>query len=866
MHIHDLLNMNYRSKSLTFLFEETLKAARAGDFELASSIAMLFPPRDGMAPAAKRLYDAISKSYANIMPHSAAKGRSPFAPTRKHNWPKISVITPSYNQGKYIRETITSVLSQGYPNLEYIVIDGGSNDETVSIIKENENDIAYWTSEKDRGQSDAINKGFKKATGEILTWLNSDDQFAPNALFQMALAFMTSDADLIAGICEVHENGVLRHRHVTSCSEGHLPINALLDLDKGWNAGQFFFQPEVFFKKILWDRAGSHVREDCYYSMDYELWCRFAAVGAKLRVIGVPIINFRAHPEQKTADPNKFRAELIPVQKRFVDDWLGGSSPSLDRPQPDTSRRIKVAMINDHGFQYGAGIAHQRIAGAFDMAGFVVESLCIKDFMAGDADTPTAISNILRELSTLAPDIVIFGNMHSQWKKEADLVFEVQKTYMTYWLTHDFWLFTGRCPYVGDCAKYLSGCDESCPTADEYPALPRQEIAGAWRDKRSLLAGCRNLTILANSNWARSFSEKYLATFENNVTVERITLGVSPDQFQKTDKNEAKRKLKVPQGSFTIAFSVSSISEKRKGARLLVSALHLLDSENITLLIIGNCDEPLHLPDLHVVELGYVDNCRVLVDALNAADVFVGPSREETLGQVFLEAAMCGTPSIGFAGSGVDDAVIDGITGLLVEDQSEIHLAAAILSLIRNPEFSAHLAETAYVHARNHFTFESSFRSFFEVFKKQGLIDYWKLPHKLSFHKESALLKESPWSAVKGISLPEGPYPEYGLDHTFRWCHGEEIVIEIRHNNASHVVLTCKNTLFESQNLLFRSEGRDLTVLPLARDEQKEISIPLPESPININQLEIRAESKLETPDAGKRHLAFMLLDVKVEE
>ena len=98
------------------------------------------------------------------------------------NHPKISIITPSFNQGRYIEQTIRSVIEQDYPNLEYIIIDGGSTDETVDIIKKYQDRIAFWVSEADSGQSDAINKGFLKSSGEIINWLNSDDYMAPGTL------------------------------------------------------------------------------------------------------------------------------------------------------------------------------------------------------------------------------------------------------------------------------------------------------------------------------------------------------------------------------------------------------------------------------------------------------------------------------------------------------------------------------------------------------------------------------------------------------------------------------------------------------------------------------------------------------------
>ena len=121
-------------------------------------------------------------------------------------FPRISVVTPSFNQGKYIRETIESVLSQNYPNLEYIVIDGGSTDSTLAVIDDYVDRLNYFVSEKDNGQSHAINKGFAQATGDIFCWLNSDDQFAPNALWSMAIAFYTNRTDLVAGICEIYES------------------------------------------------------------------------------------------------------------------------------------------------------------------------------------------------------------------------------------------------------------------------------------------------------------------------------------------------------------------------------------------------------------------------------------------------------------------------------------------------------------------------------------------------------------------------------------------------------------------------------------------------------------------------------------
>src|SRR5688572_2633651 len=114
-------------------------------------------------------------------------------------YPKISIITPSYNQGEYIEKTILSVLEQNYPNLEYIIIDGGSTDNSTEIIRKYADRITYWISEPDKGQSDAINKGLKLATGDIVNWLNSDDYYEPGALFKVAEAFNNPEVNVFAG-------------------------------------------------------------------------------------------------------------------------------------------------------------------------------------------------------------------------------------------------------------------------------------------------------------------------------------------------------------------------------------------------------------------------------------------------------------------------------------------------------------------------------------------------------------------------------------------------------------------------------------------------------------------------------------------
>ncbi len=184
------------------------------------------------------------------------------------SYPKISIVTPSFNQGKFLEKTILSVLEQGYLNLEYIIIDGGSTDESVEIIKKYSDRLAYWVSEPDRGQSHAINKGFERATGEIFGWLNSDDWYHPGALQAVAEAFMAnSDAGAVVGAGElVDEAGNV----LITAARNEVTVETLYD----W-IDNFFWQPSCFFLKRVWDTCGP-LDESVHFAMDLDLWIKIA--------------------------------------------------------------------------------------------------------------------------------------------------------------------------------------------------------------------------------------------------------------------------------------------------------------------------------------------------------------------------------------------------------------------------------------------------------------------------------------------------------------------------------------------------------------------------------------------------------------
>ena len=177
---------------------------------------------------------------------------------------RISVITPSYNQAAYLEKTIQSVISQGYDDLEYILIDGGSTDGSLEIIEKYKEHFTFWVSEKDNGQSHAINKGFEKATGDIITWLNSDDQFLPNALHKVAAEF---EKDTNKEVFVVHGKTILFGEKMQDKEFGASKTDFL----ERSLAGLPFPQPSSFFRKELIEKYGK-LKQEFHFGMDYEFF------------------------------------------------------------------------------------------------------------------------------------------------------------------------------------------------------------------------------------------------------------------------------------------------------------------------------------------------------------------------------------------------------------------------------------------------------------------------------------------------------------------------------------------------------------------------------------------------------------------
>lgn len=710
-----------------------------------------------------------------------------------HPWPRISVVTPSFNQGAFIEETILSVANQGYPNVEHIVVDGGSTDATRGVIERHRPNLARTLVEPDAGQSDAINKGFALATGSILTWLNSDDMLAPGALAAVALAFETSGADVVAGVCRLQRAGETVQEHMTSCDDGPLPLDDLLDLEGCWLAGQFFYQPEVMFTRRIFDLAGGRVDPGAFYSMDYDLWVRLARVGARLHVIGRPVALYRVHEGQKTATPEGYRAELPRVRDRHLRE-LGGQEP-----RPPRSRgkgKLRIAFFNDIGFQYGAGIAHRRIAASLMALGHEVVPIAgMRADPQGDL-AKVAPGAVVSRLAEVEADLVVCGNFHGAGMGP-DVLAAISARFETAFVMHDLWLLTGRCAYPGNCGRYRLGCDEACDCPGHYPRLDAREVRRAWEMKRLLLTAERPPVLLADSRWLAGEARRTLgvdpriaaeggASGRAMPEIDWIRYGFELDVFTPRDRVMCRELLGLPRDRFIIATASASVRDPRKGLSHLAESLLRLDLPDVLVVAAGwfGRGEAPPIPGMRA--LGYTEDPRRLAMLYSAADLFVGPSLEEAFGQVYVEAAACGTPSVGYPVGGVPEALADGISGRIAAGVSPAALADAIEELYDDGALRRCMGAWGRAWAESEWSMESAGHRF------MGALRTMRVGERLGIARKTGFVLPRPavppvqyiggrsprWTPVSGFGAWQGEIPTQRIPRSI-WSHGPVSSFEI---------------------------------------------------------------------------------------
>lgn len=250
-------------------------------------------------------------------------------------YPRISIVTPVFNQAQYIEETVQSVLGQHYPNLEYIIIDGGSTDGTVDIIKKYEPQLAYWVSEPDNGMYDALQKGFDHCTGEIMGWLNADDLYFPRALFAVAEAFRTHEKAnwITSHHTVIDKDGTIIYNKPSiqySKYYFYLPSN-------NWQ-GNEIGQESTFWRRSLWNIAGAKIDTSLRLAGDFELWIRFFQYDT-LTVVNSLFGMFRSREGQLSSNMSEYYSESEKVLKNYP--IVGSERHHLRKCQ----RKLKIERL-----------------------------------------------------------------------------------------------------------------------------------------------------------------------------------------------------------------------------------------------------------------------------------------------------------------------------------------------------------------------------------------------------------------------------------------------------------------------------------------------------------------------------------------
>lgn len=299
-------NLNHLDSKVSFLLGERLSLQ--GNIDLAETFFSASP----------RHYWGKNNEYkSQILGNNWPSKKINISSANNQILPKLTIIIPSYNYAQFIENTILSILNQNYDNLELIVIDGKSTDGTTRILEKYKEHFSYYVSEKDRGQTHAINKGISKATGEYITWINADDMLFPGALYKLSEHININKCDLmIGGVIEFNENGFIIYNRPLR-EKRDFSVNGLGDIFGTWLKGYFFYQPEVWISQKFLKKVEKKFDESLNFTMDYAFWLETSKHDPNYDLINYPLALFRKHELQKTDNLIDTVCEQFDVLEKF---------------------------------------------------------------------------------------------------------------------------------------------------------------------------------------------------------------------------------------------------------------------------------------------------------------------------------------------------------------------------------------------------------------------------------------------------------------------------------------------------------------------------------------------------------------------
>jgi glycosyltransferase involved in cell wall biosynthesis len=377
----------------------------------------------------------------------------------------------------------------------------------------------------------------------------------------------------------------------------------------------------------------------------------------------------------------------------------------LERREP-----LDVLFVNDLGFQYGAGIAHLRQIQSFVLAGHRVSGLCwaqgpeeeaiplvppgargawlgmqVLDPAGPDPEREPAAAGeaIAASAARLGPDLIVVGNLHAARWPVGIFRALARLDALVVAFMHDCHLATGRCAYPEECRLLETGCDATCPTAGEYPALDPARIAGAWRLRREIFGGPSGLPLACNSRWTLEVARRGLG---GPRLAEVVYYGLDDRLFRPVDRALARRLLGLPADRLIVLGGAVNVAERRKGGAAFREVAEQLGGEALCVVFgaeAGGSDR--------IVTTDLVRDYRKMPLLYSAADLFVGTALEEAFGQTLCEAAACGLPIVAFEAGGVPEIARHDCNARLVPRGDVPALVAEVRALARDPERRAAL-------------------------------------------------------------------------------------------------------------------------------------------------------------------------------